>query len=55
MMMMMMIITSDNEVGEVLFSPLFICLFVGEQLPGHSFSCGVMKLSGINCYIEIWK
>ena len=49
------VITSDNEVGEVLFSPLFVCLFVCEQLPDHNFSCEVMKLSGISCYIKIWK
>ena len=49
------VITSANEVGEVLFSPLFVCLSVCEQLPDHNFSCGVMKLSGINCYVKIWK
>ena len=48
------IITSDNEDEEVLFSPIIVCLFVClsvcEQLPDHSFSCGVMKLSGNNCF-----
>ena len=52
-------IISVNEVGEVLFSPLFVCLFVCllvcEQLFDYSFSCGVMKLSGISCYVKISK
>ena len=47
--------TSANKVGEVMFSPLFVCLSVCEQLPDHNFSCGVMKLSGINCCVKIWK
>ena len=34
---------------------LFICLFVCEQLPDDNFSCGVMKLPGINCDINMWK
>ena len=33
----------------------FVCLSVCEQFPDHNFNCGVMKLSGINCYIKIWK
>ena len=42
--------------GSIIFTPcLFVCLFVCEQFPDHNFSCGVMKLSGINCYIKIWK
>ena len=45
--------TSTNKVGEVMFSP--ICLSVCEQLPDHSFSCGVMKLPGINCYVNMRK
>ena len=49
--LVIIIITSDNKVEEVLFSPLFVC----EQLPDHNFSCRVMKLSGNNCYIKIWK
>ena len=52
-------VTSDKEVVEELFSPLFVCLSVClsvcEQLPDHNFSCGVMKLPGINCYVKIWK
>ena len=41
---------------EVMFLPLFVCLFVVcEQLPDHNFSCGVMKLAEINCYVKIWK
>ena len=32
-----------------------MCLSVCEQLPDHNFSCGVMKLSGINCYVKICK
>ena len=43
------IFTSTNEVGEVMFSPQFVC----EQLSDHNFSCKVMKLPGINCYIKI--
>ena len=37
-----------------MFSPvcLFVCLSVCEQLPDHNFSCGVMKLTGINCYVK---
>ena len=34
---------------------LFVCLSVCEQLPDHNFSCGVMKLAGINCCVKIWK
>ena len=29
--------------GGIVFAP--VCLFVCEQLPDHSFSCGVMKLA----------
>ena len=49
------IITSANEVEEVMFSPLFVCLPVCEQLPDYSFSCGVMKLPGIKFYVKICK
>ena len=56
------IVTSANEVGKVLFSPLFVCLsaclsvcLVCEQLPDHNFDCGMMKLPGINCCVKIWK
>ena len=38
-----------------MFSPLFVCLSVCEQLPDHNFSFGVMKLAGINCWVNIWK
>ena len=43
--------------GGIAFTPvcLFVCLFVFEQLPDHSFCCGVMKFSGISCYVKIWK
>ena len=37
----LLIITSANEVGEVMFSPLFVC----EQLPDHNFSCGDDEIS----------
>ena len=40
---------------EVMFSPLFVCLSACEQLPDHNSSCGVMKLAGINCYVNMWK
>ena len=33
----------------------FVCLSVCEQLPDHNFSCGVIKLAGINCYVKIGK
>ena len=54
------IITFAKEVGEVMFSPclfvcLFVCLSVCEQLPDNNFSCGVMKLSEINCCVKIWN
>ena len=32
-----------------------LCLFGYEQLFDYSFRCGVMKLSGISCYVKIWK
>ena len=32
-----------------------VCLSVCEQPLDHSFSCRVMKLLGINCYVKIWK
>ena len=38
-----------------LFVCLFVCLSVCEQLPDHNFSRRVMKLSGTNCDIKIWK
>ena len=45
----------EKSLAEVMFSPLFVCLSVCEHLPDHNFSCGVMKLAGINCYVNIWK
>ena len=36
-----------------IFAPF--CLPVCEQLPDHNFSCGMIKLSGINWYVKIWK
>ena len=47
--------------GGIVFVPvclsvcLFVCLSVCEHLPDHNFSCGVMKLPGINCYVKVWK
>ena len=44
--------------GGIVFTPvclfvcLFVCLSVCEQLPDHNFSCGAMKLSGINCCVK---
>ena len=41
------------NLGGIVFTS--ICLFVCEQLPDYSFSCGVMKIKEISCYVKIWK
>ena len=48
-------VASANEVGEVMFLQQFVGLSVCEQLPDYNFSCGVMKLAGINCHVNMWK
>ena len=54
-----LLITSANEVVEVMFSPLFLYLFVYlsvcEQLPNHNFSHRAMKPAGIIQYAKIWN
>ena len=34
---------------------LFVCLFVCVQHSSKSYESILMKFSGINCYIKIWK
>ena len=41
--------------AKVMSLPLFVCFSVCEKLPDHNFSCGVMKLAEINCYVNMWK
>ena len=38
-----------------MFLPAFICLFVCVQHNSKSYGSILMKFSGINCYIKIWK
>ena len=37
------------------FIGLFVCLFVCVQHNSKSYGSILMKFSGINCYIKIWK
>ena len=38
-----------------MFLPVFICLFVCVQHNSKLYVSILMKFSGINCYIKIWK
>ena len=38
-----------------MFVCLFVCLFVCVQHNSKSYGSILMKFSGINCYIKIWK
>ena len=44
-----------QKVKFYLFLPAFISLFVCEQHNSKSYGSILMKLSGIDCYIKIWK